>query len=187
MANIGRVYMDSYIKDKKEVSFIQLDIRTITERKKFVISINKLKYLDGIRKQSNIIQGTEDHPDYHIWANFSNRGESVPSVIVGSIRDMVSSGGKEYKSAKMFDPFLSKHSIYFSLFSVNDEEKKKNPEMLYNVVASPYRASENSNNGGYNAQQAEADYTNTSNEPQQTYAKADGSKIPIDETHEIPF
>jgi len=88
MANIGSVYHSSYLVDKKEVKFIQLDIRTISLRKKFTISVNKLKYKDGVLKQENIIEGTHDHADYHIWANFSNRGESLKSVIVGSIKNM---------------------------------------------------------------------------------------------------
>ena len=137
MAQIGRVYKDSYVKNGKEFPLLVLDIRTISIRKKFTISVNKNKYENG-DVTSIAVQGKEEHPDYHIWYNFSNRGESIPSVIVGNIKNAISDGGLAYKRAKIFDPFLSKENIYFTLFSV-DADKKIDKNHLYNVVAEPYR------------------------------------------------
>ena len=183
MANIGRVYQDSYKgRDGKEVKFIQLDLRTISTRKKFTISVNKLKYVDGIQKSENIIQGKEDHPDFHIWANFSNRGESLKSVIVGSVKNMVSQSGLAYKSAKIFDPFLSRYNLYFSLFSVSEEEKKENPNLLYNVVASPYQAN-TTNSQGSQETQANPSYAS---ETTQTHTTQTGAVVDVDE-ETIPF
>ena len=148
MANIGRVYKDSYTKGGQVYPLITLDIRTLTQRKKMTISVNKVKFPDG-KVGGPIAQGKEEHPDYHVWANFSNRGESTPSVIVGNIKDAVSEGGLAYKRGNIFDPFVQKESIYFTLFAVNDEEKI-DENHLYNVVAQPYRKMNNdSNNNGY--------------------------------------
>jgi hypothetical protein len=115
MATIGRVYKSSYAKDGKVYPLIQLDIRTISLRKTFTISVNKLKYPSGNINETPV-QGKEDHADYHIWANFSNRGESLPSVIVGSVKNAVSENGLHYKNGKIFDPFLSRDNVYFALF-----------------------------------------------------------------------
>jgi len=137
MANIGIVYKDSYQnQEKKSVQFIAMDIRTITVRKKFTISVNKFKYPDGV-VNANITQGKEDHPDYHIWCNMANRGESGKSEIVGNIKDAISENGLTYKKGKLFDPFVSRYNIYFTLFSI-DDDKKKDKDHLYNVVAQPY-------------------------------------------------
>jgi len=144
MAQIGRVYKDSYVKGGNVIPLITLDIRTITVRKKFTISVNKLKFPDGktVAQGGVAAQGKEEHPDYHIWTNLSNRGESLPSVIVGNIKDAVSENGLAYKRAKIFDPFVQKESIYFTLFAV-DDEKKIDENHLYNVVAEPYRKMSN--------------------------------------------
>jgi len=174
MAQIGRVYSDSYTKDRKKYPLIILDIRTITTRKKFTIAVNKMKYPDGVVNE-NITQGKEDYPDYNIWYNTSARGESLPSVIVGSVRNSVSENGLAYKKARIFDPFLSKHSIYFTLFSV-DDDKKIDANHLYNVVAEPYR-----------------NMNNTSNQTNQTAVPTDNSSndsyenISQDEADEMPF
>lgn len=184
MATIGRVYKESYTKNGNVYPLIQLDIRTISLRKKFSISVNKNKYPDG--KITDVpMQGKEEHPDYHIWANFSNRGESIPSVIVGSIKNAVSEGGLAYKRGKIFDPFLSRESIYISLFTV-DDDKKTDENHLYDVVAQPY-VKQYSNNGANDAP-AHANYNTPQeqSEPQATYQKSDGGSIPI-ENEEIPF
>jgi len=190
MANIGTVYKDSYIKDGKDIPLIKLDIRTITQRKKFTISVNKHKYVDGVLKKENIIQGKEEHPDYHIWANFSNRGESIPSVIVGSVKNAVSQHGLAYKSAKIFDPFISRYSIYFTMFEASVEDKEKNKDLLYNVVASPYQPNATSNNS---EPQAYPSY-DTQQSNQQSYTTSNGNSVPVEEQNiptdpdeEIPF
>lgn len=174
MAQIGRVYKDSYKKEGQIYPMLTLDIRTITVRKKFTISVNKNKYLDG-RVDSIPVQGKEEHPDYHIWTNLSNRGESLPSVIVGNIKNAVSEGGLSYKRAKIFDPFVSKENIYFTLFAV-DAEKKIDENHLYNVVAEPYKKMVTNDNT--QQQQAQPEYDN-STPSAQTYAKSDGSSIPM--------
>ncbi len=186
MAQIGRVYKDSYTKGGNVFPLITLDIRTITVRKKFTISVNKLKFPEGktVAQGGVAIAGKEEHPDYHIWTNLSNRGESLPSVIVGNIKDAVSENGLAYKRAKIFDPFIQKESIYFTLFAV-DDEKKLDENHLYNVVAEPYRKIDN--NTAQNNSPAPANYANET--PQQSYTKQDGSQIPVIEVDEdeIPF
>jgi len=185
MANIGRVYKDSYMKNGKKFPLLILDIRTISIRKKFTISVNKNKYENG-NVTSVPTQGREDHPDYHIWYNFSNKGESIPSQIVGDIRNAVSENGLAYKKAKLFDPFISDKNIYFTLFSV-DDDKKIDADHLYNVVAQPYRPNTQATN---HEQQAQPSYANNEQNAQ-TYKKQDGGEIPIVtedvEDDEIPF
>lgn len=184
MANIGRVYKDSYKKEGKELPLLILDMRTISTRKKFTIAVNKIKYTDGIVNK-NIAQGKEEHADYHLWYNMSNRGESLPSVVVGSLRNEISDNGLAYKRGNIFDPFISKENIYFTLFSV-DADKKIDENHLYDVIAQPYRKIQN--NDYNNAQAAQPSYAEQGN---QTYAKQDNSQIPtvyvdIDD-EEIPF
>jgi len=150
MANIGTVYTDSYKgKDGNEVKTIVLDIRTITVRKKFTLSVNKVKYEDGVIDVNRVAAGKEEYPDYHIWANLANRGESGKSEIVGSIKNAISEGGLEYKKGKLFDPFVSRYNIYFSLFKV-EKEKAKFAGHIYDVVAQPY-VKQNSYNNAQNA------------------------------------
>jgi len=185
MAQIGRVYKDSYIKGGNVIPLITLDIRTITVRKKFTISVNKIKFPEGkTAAQGGIpVAGKEEHPDYHIWTNLSNRGESLPSVIVGNIKDAVSENGLAYKRAKIFDPFVQKESIYFTLFAV-DADKKIDENHLYNVVAEPYRKMNNTQ-----AQEntpAQASYESESSN--QSYTKQDGSTVSIEVNEdECPF
>jgi len=185
MAQIGRVYKDSYVKGGNTIPLITLDIRTITVRKKFTISVNKIKFPEGktVTQGGVAVAGKEDHPDYHIWTNLSNRGESLPSVIVGNIKDAVSEGGLAYKRAKIFDPFVQKESIYFTLFAV-DADKKIDENHLYNVVAEPYRKINNTQ--GQDDTPAQASYASESQN--QSYAKQDGSQIPVEvDEDEIPF
>jgi len=143
------VYKSSYKKGTEVIPTIVLDIRTITLRKQFTIALNKLKFPAG-KLGTPIAEGKEEHPDYHIWTNLSNRGESLPSVIVGNIKNAVSEKGVEYKRCKIFDPFISRENIYFTLFTV-DIEKRIDENHLYNVVAEPYRKmTQDNNSGGYN-------------------------------------
>lgn len=177
MAQIGRVYKDSYVKDGNVIPLITLDIRTITVRKKFTISVNKIKFPEGktVAQGGTPVQGKEEHPDYHIWTNLSGRGESLPSVIVGNIKDAVSDNGLAYKRAKIFDHFVQKESIYFTLFAV-DDDKKIDENHLYNVVAEPYRKMSNTQ-AQENAPEQASYASETSN---QSYTKNDGSTIPIE-------
>ena len=185
MANIGRVYKSSYVnKDKVVVNTIMLDIRTISAKQTFTISVNKMKYPDGV-VNANIAVGKEEHPDYHIWANLAKRGESGWSEIVGNVRNAVSEQGLAYKRAVLFDPFLSKENIYFTLFSV-ESEKRVDENHLYNVVAQPYRNMSSAEHTNYTAQPSYG-------EAGQTYTKQDGTQIPITtepidfNEDEIPF
>lgn len=147
MATIGRVYRDSYTKGDKTYPTIVLDIRTITQRKKFTIAVNKHKYQDG-NIHGTPAQGKEDHPDFHVWANFSNKGESLPSVIVGNISNAVSENGLKYKRGKLFDPFVQRESIYFTLFEVS-EDKRIDESHIYDVVAEAYRKIQNTEGQTY--------------------------------------
>lgn len=177
MANIGRVYKSSYVnKDKVVVNTIMLEIRTLSVKHTLSISVNKLKYPDGI-VNGNIVAGKEEHPDYHIWANLAKRGESGWSEIVGNVRNAVSEQGLAYKRAVIFDPFLSKENIYFTLFSV-EAEKKVDENHLYNVVAQPFRNMSESNH--QNTQVAQPTYqAGTPPQAQRTYAKSDSERVPV--------
>ena len=178
MANIGRVYKSGYTnKEKVFIPTIMIDFRTISAKHTFSISVNKLKYPDG-KIDGAIVAGKEEHPDYHIWANLAKRGESGWSEIVGNLRNAVSEQGLAYKRGTLFDPFISKENIYFTLFSV-DDEKKIDENHLYNVIAQPYRNMANSDNSQNNST-AQPSY-----EPQATYAKTNGSTVPV-HTENIP-
>jgi hypothetical protein len=177
MANIGKVYKDSYKgKDGKDVPILTLDIRTISTRKKMTISVNKMKWESGKVGVGDVISGKEEHPDYHIWYNMSSRGESIPSEIVGNIRNMVSDSGLKYKKGSIFDPFIQKEAIYFTMFEI-EETKKLNPNELYNVVSQPYRRVQNTT---HNTQQATPNYATQQNED---------NEPPLDyyDDEEIPF
>lgn len=173
MANIGWVYKSSYYNKKKEHNeeTIILDLRTLTTRKQLTISVNRLKYPDGVVNK-NISLGKEDHPDYHIWANFSNRGESLPSVIVGNMKNHKSEDGKtNYKRGKIYDPFVQNQYIYFTLFATAPE-KKITPEHIFDVVSEPYKPNQNANTanaGGYSSAAAPS-YDNS-----ELWAGADGA------------
>ncbi len=144
MANIGKVYRDSYEKDGKQIPTIVMSIRTITFKKEFTIAVNKMKWESGVVGQGVAVQGKENHPDYHLWASLGKRGEAI-SDIVGSIKDMVSDNGLKYKKGNIFDPFIQKEAIYFTLFPI-DEERKTDKNELYKVVAQPYRKTQTYNN-----------------------------------------
>lgn len=175
MANIGRVYKSSYMKGDEKIPLLILDIRTISIKKEFTISVNKHKYAD-MRVDGAVTQGKEEHPDYHIWCNHAKRGESGRSEIVGSIKNAVSEDGNvKYKRASIFDPFISEKSIYFTLFNV-DENKKADANHLYNAVAQPYR---NMNTGTETQQHTQASY-----EPQASYAN---QNVKDEDGDEIPF
>lgn len=179
MANIGKVYRSSYEKDGKPVPTIIMEIRTLTMKKEFTIAVNKNKWESGIVGSGPIVQGKEEHPDYHIWAFVGKRGESI-SEIVGSIKDAEKQEtGLKYKRANIFDPFIQKESIYFTLFAV-DEDKKIDKNHLYNVVSQPYRA----NASNHQQQTATPNYNNQ--QPQ--YQNSDDTQnIPDVDNDEIPF
>lgn len=130
---IGRVYRDSFESGGKTIPTLVMDVRTVSVRKKFTIAVNKLKFPSG-KVDGAFADGMEAEADWIIWGNFSGRGESLPSVIVGELRREVSHGGLEYKKGFLFDPFLSPYEIGFALF-----EDKGETDMLYSIVAEPYR------------------------------------------------
>jgi hypothetical protein len=70
---------------------------------------------------------------------------------------MQSLTGLKYKKGNIFDPFIQKEAIYFTLFSI-DEDKKIDKDHLYNVVAQPYIKNQNNNQTN---QQAEPNYETT--------------------------
>lgn len=136
---IGKVYKDQY-KHKTSGAMIDtiiMDIRTISLMKTFTISVNVLKFPSG-KIGSPIAHGKENHPDYHIWANFSKRGESSLSVMVGNLHNKKSEDGLNYKKGHIFDPFVSPNKIYFALFAVKDD-RKVNDKHIFNVIAEPYK------------------------------------------------
>lgn len=184
MATIGRVYRDTYYnkKTEKNEETIILDIRTITTRKQLTISVNRLKYPEG-KVNQNISPGKEDHPDYHIWANFSNRGESLPSVIVGNMKNYTSEDGRtQFKRGKIFDPFVSTTAnITFTLFATAPE-KKINENHLYDVVAEAYNPNRNQNatgGGGYQAATPSYDGGDMWAGADAAMTTADGRNIPV--------
>ena len=179
MAKIGKVYRSSYDKDGKQVPTIIMEIRTLTLKKEFTIAVNKNKWASGIVGTGEAVQGKEDYPDYHIWAFLGKRGEAI-SEIVGSVKDAISENSLKYKRANIFDPFIQKEAIYFTLFAV-DEDKKIDKNHLYNVVAQPYRA----NASNHQQQTATPNYNNQ----QLQYQNSDDTQnIPdIDNNEEIPF
>lgn len=136
---IGKVYRGQY-KHKTSgemIDTIIMDIRTISIMKSFTLSVNGLKFPSG-KIGSPIAHGKEDHPDYHIWANFSKRGESLPSVIVGNLYNKKSEDRVNYKKGHIFDPFISPNKIYIALFEVKDDRKANN-DHIFNVIAEPYK------------------------------------------------
>jgi len=176
MANIGKVYKDSYEKDGKKIPTIVMHIRTLTMKKEFTIAVNKFKWESGVVGNGTAAQGKENHPDYHLWAMLGKRGEVV-NEIVGSIKDAVSEGGLKYKKGNIFDPFIQKESIYFTLFAV-DKENKKDSSHIYNVVAQPYRKQNYTND---QTQSAQPNY----NQPPNNNDDAPDLNIP--DNDEIPF
>jgi single-stranded DNA-binding protein len=87
----------------------------------------------------------------------------MPSEIVGSIKDAVKvETGLKYKKGNIFDPFIQKEAIYFTLFNI-DEDKKTDKNQLYNVVAQPYRKINNNNQGYNNNQAAQPTYEQPAN------------------------
>jgi len=193
VAQIGNVFKTSYTKNGQVFPLVEMDIRTITMRKKFTLAVNKLKYPDGVVGGA-VTAGKEDHTDYHIWANFSNRGESIPSVIVGNMKNAVSEKGVKYKRGKIFDPFVSNQNIYITLFEV-DKEKRIDESHIYSVVAEPYTPRP-MNQNGYSAS-AQPEYNDQWAGASGSMTTADGREIPVhvgtdaseafDPTEEIPF
>ncbi len=131
---IGRVLKDSYEskKDGKTYPQLVLDVRTITVRKKFNINLNKHKYPTG--KLDKIKEGCEDFPDYLVFYNVNGRGESLSQVHVGNIDNDESTKGVPFKKGFIFDPFVQKEPLYFTMHGV-DESKKSEEAHIYNVVA----------------------------------------------------
>lgn len=130
MAIIGRVYKDTF--ENKQI--IKLEIRTITIKKTFTISANTHKWGNGQVGKDKPVQGQEHKSDYLIWANVAKRGETLPSEIVGGVKDMVGAENQTpYKQCHLIDPFIQKEPICFKMFSVS-EDKKLNKNHIYNAV-----------------------------------------------------
>lgn len=139
--NIGRVYNETYKdKDGKDVLNRVMDIRTLDMRKRFTISINKNKY-DG----KKVKVGMEDKPDFHIWYNFSNKGESLPSEIVGSIKKAVSDKGTQYLKGYIQDPGFANGTLWVAIFEC-DDDKKIAHNHTHNVSWTPPKSNRSQNN-----------------------------------------
>lgn len=103
-----------------------LDIRTSMFRKKYAVSVNIKKHKDGEVKPNQVLAEDLNKPDWHIWWNPSNKGESLPSEIIGSLRlKKKEETGLIYQSGMLNDPTFDNGVIWFSVFLVDDENKKQ--------------------------------------------------------------
>lgn len=152
--NIGRVLEESYTsKDGKEQKSKVLDLRTLTIRKRFNVSLNKNKYPDG----KTVADGQEEKADFHIWYNFANKGESGMSEIVGGFKRAVSEGGLSYLRGYIYDPSFAGGILWISAFAT-DDTKPHAPNHTHNIVWSPPKKREFTPNGNYQEQRAEPSY-----------------------------
>lgn len=152
--NIGRVLEERYTdKEGKEQKSKVLDLRTLTVRKRFNISLNKNKYPDG----KAVAAGQEEKADFHIWYNFANRGESGMSEIVGGFKRTTSEGGLEYLRGYIYDPSFERGILWISAFAV-DKSRPYEENHTHNIVWSPPKRREFAPNGGYQEQRAEPNY-----------------------------
>ena len=152
--NIGRVLEESYTgKDGKEQKSKVLDLRTLTIRKRFNVSLNKNKYPDG----KTVAVGQEEKADFHIWYNFANKGESGMSEIVGGFKRAVSEGGLSYLRGYIYDPSFAGGILWISAFAT-DDTKPHLPNHTHNIVWSPPKKREYAPNGNYQEQRAEPSY-----------------------------
>lgn len=181
--NIGIVYKSQYPHKvtKEMIDTVIMDIRTITVMKTFTISVNSLKFPSG-KIGSAIAAGKEDHPDYHILANFSKRGESLSSTIVGNLKNKRSEDGVIYKKGHIFDPFVSPNKIYIALFTVQDDRKQSDTH-IFNVVADPYKpipkSSNDQNAAAVPNYRGEDMGGSNSRSPTTTMTTAVGSTVPV--------
>ncbi len=152
--NIGRVLEEEY-KDKegKKKKNKVLDLRTLDMRKRFTVSLNKNKYPDG----KTVAQGQENKADFHIWYNFSNKGESLPSEIVGGFKKETSKEGLGYLRGYIYDPSFAGGILWISAFTV-DEAKKTQPNHTHNIAWSPPKKREAGSYGQQAGQMAEPNY-----------------------------
>lgn len=176
--NIGRVLEEEYVDKEglKQRSKV-LDLRTLTIRKRFNVSLNKNKYPDG----KTVAAGQEEKADFHIWYNFANRGESGMSEIVGGFKRAVSEGGLNYLRGYIYDPSFAGGILWVSAFAV-DKNKPHQDGHTHNIVWSPPRKKEYTPNG-YQEQRAEPNYYH--NEVPVYEENIHGVSVPEDE--EIPF
>jgi len=125
--NIGKVFNDSYETKGLKIPILTLDIRTVSFKRKFTISVNRYKWQSGAIGQGIPFSGEENSPDYHIWYNIANRSEAMPSEIVGSI------DRKDSKNCVILDPFSANGCIKFKLIPTT-KENRLNKEHIYNAV-----------------------------------------------------
>ena len=130
---IGRVYTDVFEKDGKEFQVIRMDIRTISFRKKMTIAVNREKWAKG-NPPAKLTSEISDAPDYFIWANFSGRGESIPSQVVGHMFNRYGEDGSlVHKDGVVFDPAVSGGELRCRLQEVA-KDQKIDANDLYRVV-----------------------------------------------------
>lgn len=151
--NIGRVLEEEYTaKDGTKQKSKVLDLRTLTLRKRFNVSLNKNKYPDG----KTVAAGQEEKADFHIWHNFANRGESGMSEIVGGFKKAVSENGLNYLQGYIYDPSFEGGILWISAFAV-DKQKQPDAQHTHNIVWSP-KKKEYTQNGYHQDQRAEPSY-----------------------------
>lgn len=177
--NIGRVLEEEYTgKDGTKQKSKVLDLRTLTLRKRFNVSLNKNKYPDG----KTVAAGQEEKADFHIWCNFANKGESGMSEIVGGFKKAVSESGLNYLRGFIYDPSFAGGILWISAFST-DDKKPHLPNHTHNIVWSPPKKKEYVPNGGNQEQRAEPAYYQ--NEMPVYEENVHATYAPEDE--EIPF
>lgn len=152
--NIGRVLEEEYVDNNgvKQKSKV-LDLRTLTLRKRFNVSLNKNKYPDG----KTVAEGQEEKADFHIWYNFANKGEKGMSEIVGGFKKAVSEGGLNYLRGFIYDPSFVGGILWISAFAT-DDTKPHAPNHTHNIVWSPPKKKEYVPNANYQEQRAEPAY-----------------------------
>ncbi len=130
-----------------------LDIRTTTFRKRYTLSVNIKKHSSGKVIPSQVKEEDKDKPDWHIWWNPSNRGESLPSEIVGSLKLSKSEKGLIYQRGSIQDPTFDGGVMWISVFVLTEDDKKTQLNHHGNIVLSAPRKQQNNNQNGYSQQE----------------------------------
>ena len=198
--NIGRLLKaENKWTDRQgnEKSSDVLDIRTSNFRKRYTVSVNIKKHKTGVVKPSEVNHENLNKPDWHIWWNPSNKGESLPSEIVGSLKlKKKEETGLVYQSGQINDPSFDNGVMWISVFIVDDKNKKTKENHHGNIAWSPPQRQTMSQNQNYNQPMAQPTYEmevqdangNVVHSSTQTNEHAQQNQMPQQEpNHEIPF
>lgn len=128
---IGKVHKDSFDKNGQTHQVIRLDLRTIMFRKKMTIAINRDKWPDGDPGRQAPQKSKDGEPDYHLWANFSGRGESMPSQVVGRMDNVYDQDGKQWKYGEVYDPSFGPEGLKFRLDAIPKEAKVDKDDLYF--------------------------------------------------------